>query len=245
MIPKILHQTGVAVPARTAGDAVPAWRLARWEERRLAGKAQTIMPDWEYRLWTDDDNDSLVEEIIPEHIREFRMLPAPVIRADIARCLFLYKFGGIYFDTDYKFFQAPGTEFLGQKCVLGIEDYANRAHRVDAKLGNAFMASEPGFGLWLDFVRKIFEDVANRPGEKVVMLSGPHALTRFLNKNLGYKAQIRILPPETIYPDFARMKLTGVRQANTIGVHLCWGGWRNKGLVQRGRNQARRILSAL
>ena len=59
MIPRILHQT-----ARTA-DIAPRWR-------ELREKARALNPGWEYRLWTDADNLSLVSEAAPKLLRSIR-----------------------------------------------------------------------------------------------------------------------------------------------------------------------------
>ena len=202
------------------------------------------MPEWEYRVWDDQENLSLIENLFPKYVSDYLKFPAPVIRVDVARCLYMYKHGGLYFDTDYRFFQPIGDGLLSHSCILAIEEDDNASVGGGPKLGNAFIASEPGLPLWPAFVDSIFMNYRN--GEKeVVHLSGPHALTKFLKANKNYSGMVKILPRNVVYPEFARMKLSARRDAETIGVHLCWGSWRNKPLPQRVKNRARRILSAL
>ena len=228
MIPKVLHQTCVS---------------QTWEERKLAEKARRLMPEWAYRMHSDDDNLELLRNVLPEYERQYLALPHGVIRADVARCLYLYKYGGVYFDTDYKFFRPIPAELLEERCVLGIEEEFNPALG-RPKLGNAIMGSEPGFPAWLAFVKNIFASFA--AGEsRVVLLSGPHALTLFLGRNSGYSSQVKILPLPVLYPDFDRFKISAIKTDRTLGVHLCWGSWRNKPLIDKGRNRLRRIVSAL
>lgn len=203
------------------------------------------MPEWNYFLWTDEDNIKLVSDIIPDRMEQFTNLPNKVIGVDICRCLILYKYGGVYFDTDYKLFRALDEGFLGNICVLGVEEYDDTDAGGTDKFGNAFMASAPGLDLWLDFVDDIFENIERRPTDFVVQLSGPHALTRFLNERPEHREKVTILPPEMIYPAFSRMKITGIRRRDTIGVHLCWGSWRNKPILQKLKNRARRFMSAI
>jgi mannosyltransferase OCH1-like enzyme len=226
MIPKILHQSSKSLT---------------WEERQLTRKAKTLMPDWDYRHWSDAANLSLLKETLPQHVEDYLKLPAPVIRVDVARCLYLYVHGGIYFDTDYRFFQAMRDGLLSHCCILGVEEDDNASVGGGPKLGNAFMGSEPGLPLWPAFVDSIFK----RFETNVVHLSGPHALTKFLKANPEYAEKVRVLPQNVLYPEFTKTKLTAKRAPETIGVHLCWGSWRNKPLPQRVKNRARRILSAL
>lgn len=228
MIPKLLHQTCVQ---------------QTWEERKLAQKARHLMSDWGYTMHGDDHNRALLREVLPEYERQYLQLPHGVIRADIARCLYLYRYGGVYFDTDYKFFAPFPSNLLAEKCVLGIEEASNSALGCP-KLGNAIMGSEREFPMWLDFVKSVFERFAT--GESnIVYLSGPHALTLFLKGSDSYSRQVRVLPPSVFYPAFGRFKISAQRRDGTVGVHLCWGSWRNKSLVQQLRNRSRRIASAM
>lgn len=60
-------------------------------------------PDALHVLWTDEDNDELVKT----HYREFESLYfsrllTKVQRADIARIMYLHRYGGVYVDLDYE-----------------------------------------------------------------------------------------------------------------------------------------------
>jgi hypothetical protein len=58
-------------------------------------------PDFEYVLWTDETLEELVRTIYPNHYDVWKDYPAQIHRADFARALILYNFGGIYADMDY------------------------------------------------------------------------------------------------------------------------------------------------
>jgi mannosyltransferase OCH1-like enzyme len=234
MIPRILHQLKFSPVDQQA---------LTWEERQLSRKAQALMPEWKYHLWRDAAGLSLMGKIFPQHVDEYLKLPAPVIRVDVARCLFLYEYGGVYFDTDYRFFQPLNEKLLSHQCILGVEEQVNAGVGGGPKLGNAFIASEAGLSLWPDFVESIFTRFRN--GETRIMnLGGPHALTRFLKQHKDHETRMTMLPPNVLYPAFTKFKLTARRDGETVGVHLCWGSWRNKPLPQQLKNRARRILSA-
>ena len=233
MIPKLLHQTA---------------REMTWEERRLAQHARSLMPDWSYRFWNDEDNAQIVRQVMPEYLEEYNNLPSGVARADIARCMYMYVHGGVYFDTDYRFYRAPSTEFMGNRCVLGLEsqmfiDDDTEGVGEGSKIGNAFLASEAGLDLWRLFLVDAFERF--RAGERDILhLAGPHALSIYLNSHQELQSGVTILPEHVIYPGLSLGKLSAARHRDTIGVHLCWGSWRNKPLGQKVRNRARRLISA-
>jgi mannosyltransferase OCH1-like enzyme len=228
MIPKILHQS--------------AYKLS-WEENQLTKRAKKIMPDWEYKFWNDADNEQLFAECFPKFIDTYRKMPANVIRADLARCAYLYKFGGIYFDTDYKFFRQPTPALMQSKCALGIEDYQT-PDIGGYKYGNALMASEPGFELWPAVIENASK-LLSKGVNDIVFLAGPHALTLLLRDRPDILNKISVFSLEQIYPHFKTYKLTGFRDMDTLGVHLCWGSWREKSLIQRAKNRGRRILSSV
>src|SRR5689334_19356128 len=146
MIPKILHQSS---------------KYFTWEERRLAGKARALMPEWEYHLWTDEDNLALVELIRPNDIKEYLQFPNGAARLDIARYLYMYQYGGIYFDTDFRFCRRIGDDLLSYHCILGIEEEDAPEVGGGPKFGNAFIGSERGLPLWTELVDSIFTRFRN------------------------------------------------------------------------------------
>jgi mannosyltransferase OCH1-like enzyme len=231
MIPKILHQSS---------------KYFTWEERRLARRAQALMPKWTYRAWTDEDNLALVEKICPGHVKEYARLPNGSVRADIARYLYMYQYGGIYFDTDFRFFQPIKEDLLSHLCVLGVEEEDDPYVGGGPKLGNAFIGSKPGLALWPEFIDDIFTRFRKGWTEPdTTPLGGPHALTAFLRNRKQYSEIVTILPRNVLYPTLIKFNLTGARDSETIGVHLCWSSWRYMSLPHKVKNRTRRILSAL
>ena len=51
-------------------------------------------PGWEYRLWTDAENRELVQEHYPWLLETYDRLPENIMRADMARILYMHQFGG-------------------------------------------------------------------------------------------------------------------------------------------------------
>ena len=83
MIPRILHQVWV-------GPLPLPEEFERYRESWLRHH-----PDWDTRFWTDENlPDDLVRPEVYERLRK------PAERSDIVRLEVLYRFGGVYVDTD-------------------------------------------------------------------------------------------------------------------------------------------------
>ena len=80
-VPKLLHQSWKSnkLPAKFEG-----WSRTCREKH----------PDWEWVLWTDEDNLELVRRYFPWLEDTFASLPGDIYRADLARNLYMYLFGG-------------------------------------------------------------------------------------------------------------------------------------------------------
>lgn len=145
MIPKIIHQTAKS-------------KKISWEENRLISKAKKLMPDFEFHLWDDNENEQLVEKYFPQYLDRYKLINKGVAKADVARIIYMYVFGGIYCDTDYKFFKSPLDYFKinnDAQVILPL----SREYGDSYRIGNAIFASAPKQQIWLDFLDYIF---ANR-----------------------------------------------------------------------------------
>jgi hypothetical protein len=80
-IPKIFHQSWKTTK-------LPS-KFSQWSET-----CRRMHPDWEWVLWTDDDNHKLVKTYFPWLEETYLGLPGPIYRADFARNLYMYMFGG-------------------------------------------------------------------------------------------------------------------------------------------------------
>lgn len=80
-VPKLFHQSWKTndLPAE-----FEKWSLSCREKH----------PDWEWVLWTDEDNLTLVRTYFPELEVIFNSFPHNVERADFARNLYMSVFGG-------------------------------------------------------------------------------------------------------------------------------------------------------
>lgn len=60
---------------------------------------KTFFPDYEYKFWTDEDNDTLIKEQFPQFYNYYLTLK-PIDKADFVRFLYVYVHGGVYADVD-------------------------------------------------------------------------------------------------------------------------------------------------
>ena len=51
-------------------------------------------PDWEYVLWTDEDNYRIIKKYVPWFLQTYRDLPSEIYRADAMRNVYMHVFGG-------------------------------------------------------------------------------------------------------------------------------------------------------
>ena len=120
VIPRIFHQIWVGP------NPMPE------EFRRYQKTWRDHHPSWEFRFW--------MEETIPTDLRRqevYERLRVPAERADILRLELLYRFGGIYLDTDFE-------------CRTAIEPYLDDIEFFTAylkpggRVNNAIIGSTPG-----------------------------------------------------------------------------------------------------
>lgn len=89
VIPKKIHQVWLG------GNIPDNYKRLRdsWIEKN---------PDWEYKLWVDSDIDSFKLE----NIDNFNKTNNLGVKSDIFRYEILYRYGGLYVDTDFECLQS-------------------------------------------------------------------------------------------------------------------------------------------
>ena len=107
-IPRILHLTSARVP------------LAGVEESFFRRNARVLGDGWTFRLWSDAENDAAVTQHFPDLLDAYRALPYGVMRADIARLVYMHADGGWYADTDYEWLRDP-TEVAAEYDLVVLD----------------------------------------------------------------------------------------------------------------------------
>jgi len=102
IIPKIFHQI---------------WLNGKLPEEHCCFRDHMLElhPGWEYKLWTKRNMPKLINQDI------FDKWPEMCFKADVLRYEILYKFGGIYIDTDFLFYK--NIEECMQKEYLIVNEF--------------------------------------------------------------------------------------------------------------------------
>jgi mannosyltransferase OCH1-like enzyme len=81
VIPKLFHQSWSSLKLPKKFD--------RWSKSCREKHA-----DWEYVLWTDEDNEMLVKLYMPWLLDTYQNLKGPIYRADMVRNAYMFLYGG-------------------------------------------------------------------------------------------------------------------------------------------------------
>jgi mannosyltransferase OCH1-like enzyme len=126
-------------PDRSTNASVPKLIHQSWSSRDLPPKFQrwsdtwrSNHPDWEWVLWTDEDNKALVNRYFPWFGDSYQQLRGEIFRADAARNMYMYAFGGysylfqgadcsIYADLDVECLR-PFDRLLDREITLSLSD---------------------------------------------------------------------------------------------------------------------------
>ena len=230
MIPKIIHYCWFG---RGEMPELAAKCIASWHE---------FMPDWEYKLWKEDNFDVNQLPYTKEayEARKFAFV------SDYVRLWALCNEGGLYLDTDVEAFK-PFDDLLGLTAFAGFEGSKH------IPMGTCVMASEAN-GLWVK------EQLENYQDRHFILPDGTLDLTtnvQFISakmreqgfvqngKEQDYK-DLHVFPVEYFCP----RQTTGeyFRTENTYCDHLGLGSWAesNEGWKARiGRLVGPKIMTRL
>lgn len=74
------------------------------QDKQLAGATDTwkkqTQNGFNYFFYSDNDVQDFMNKFFPDIVNDFNRLPIPVMKADLWRYCVIYKYGGIYTDTD-------------------------------------------------------------------------------------------------------------------------------------------------
>jgi len=174
-IPRILHRIWVGP------DPLPD-EFARYGEawRRMH-------PDWEHRLWTEED---LPHDVERREILERNRIPAE--RADVLRYELLWRMGGVYVDTD--------IEPLRPLDPLVAELEFFTGEMKPGRINNAVIGTAPGSPVLRAAVDEarfpVIEDALAPPPPLVKEATGPV----FFGRVVARFPEATVFPPPVFYP---------------------------------------------
>ena len=221
MIPKIIHYCwfGCGPLPELAQKCIASWKK--------------YLPDYEIKEWNEDNFDV---NIIPYTAEAYKAKKYAFV-SDYARFWILYRYGGIYFDTDVEVIR-PIDDIIERGNFMGFETDPKPQLKADASEASVApglgLGVNPGLGLikkMLDFYEgRHFEFVPGGIGQLTIV----HIATEVLRK-AGLKQQqgIQQVDDMWIYPAeyFCPINLKTGRihvKPNTRTIHHYAGTWQDK-----------------
>lgn len=222
LIPKIIHYCwfgGNPLP-KLAQQCIASWRK--------------YLPDYEIWQWNEDNFDV---NMIPYTAEAYRQGKYAFV-SDYARFWILYKYGGLYFDTDVEVIR-PMDDIIAKGAFMGFEtdpDGENSPLRYPPRYAfGVAVGLGCGFEKGNDFVKRmlevygglIYEEPRVNPNLKTVVA---HVTEALMEKGLKCKRGIQQVDGITIYPReyFAPINVVTGRlhiTENTRAIHQYMGSW--------------------
>lgn len=204
MIPRLLHFVWV-------GGPMPA-RL-----RRFVQSWATVHPDWDVRMWGDDDLGWLQNFPLFNAADVIAGRYAGQLMSDIARIEILHRHGGVYVDCDFEALRP-----IDDLCATTDAWMAWEVNGVWAN--NAIMASPAGHPLWAELIEQLPDNVHKHRKSRPNVMSGPH----FLTPRVVGRKDVTIHPAELFYPYLHNeLHRQGEDFPNAYAVHH-WGNTRRR-----------------
>ena len=142
----------------------------------------------------------LIRGALPWLLHTYESMPADIYKADLARYVYMYVYGGVYVDLDFECIR-PFDDVLHNKTVALAYDV--RKDNAGGDIGNAFLASAPGHPFWIYLITSIVQaagDLGNL--RDAVHVTGPVAITAAFQDFARVKGlPIYAAPTGMIYPD--------------------------------------------
>jgi mannosyltransferase OCH1-like enzyme len=160
-IPKIIHQIwmGSDLPVRCQA------LQATWRKHH---------PDWEYRLWNESD----IEQLGLFNKKAFDAALTWGEKSDIARYEILYRFGGLYSDTDFECVRSFDPLHRCLDFYAGLENG-------ECLVGNALIGSAPGHPILKSCIETLQSAKQGESGwQHVCNRTGPGHVTRCVKEHV-------------------------------------------------------------
>ncbi len=147
-------------------------------------------PDWDYKLWTNED----IKDLDMHNRSIFNLSDNVGFKSDLVRYEILYKFGGIYIDTDFE-------------CLKKIPDSLRDYDFVSCigfnyfpEILNGFLMSSPQNKILKELIYNIQIPQYKKDPMSIIKFSGPLKLTDIYFNNHENNRNYLILPSNYCYP---------------------------------------------
>ena len=158
--------------------------------KRLTESWQRFHPTWEYKLWKDEDIDSI--SLTKKDI--FDASPNYANKSDIFRYEILRQQGGLYADTDFECLKSFDD-------LLCLDFFTGWAYDKSMILYTALIATIPRHQIINDCVNLLNHSYNGNNSFKIMDTTGPYYFTRcFLNSAREDTKGVVVFPPDFFYP---------------------------------------------
>jgi len=169
-----------------------------WLGSRLPERCQKVVdswkkfhPKWDIKVWTDED----VPHFGMENKAAFDKSINWGEKSDIWRYEILYRYGGIYIDTDFECLKPfdlihKSTEFYAGICYEEI-----------ALLGNSLIGSVPKHPILARCIQQIQVGPGDNNANRIQRETGPYHFTRcFMDEAQKYPRKVVVFPTSYFFP---------------------------------------------
>lgn len=196
LIPKIIHR--IWVGNKQIPEEFAAYEQT-WKKHH---------PDWEMKLWTEDNMISLQNQKEYDYAKELAK------KADIARYEILYQFGGVYVDCDVECLKniEPLLEHI--EAFAGAED--------NYYITNAVMGCTVHNGIMKYIIDNIPASIQRNSAQEINYQTGPIFITELLKNVSGFK----VFEKDIFYPyHWTEKNRKGERFEQAYAVHHWAASW--------------------
>jgi FkbM family methyltransferase len=175
VLPRKIHQIWLG------GDPLPF-------HKKLAESWQKFNPDWEYKLWTDADVDSILpDRTMYDSMTNFGH------KSDLLRYYILCQHGGLYIDTDFECLKSF-DDFTYLNFLMGV-GYPSKV-----EFYNALIACTPGHPILINMIQSI-TTIGSGGARSVFATTGNYLFTeKFFEVVTQPVDGVLIMPTDYFYP---------------------------------------------
>lgn len=183
---------------------------------------------YEYKFWTDEENDALVKDNHPEWFDFYKNELIKISQLDFTRLLYIYHYGGIYLDVDVKMNKPLELEGADVYLCDQTEEANDSIDRWPLIIDPFFYAGEKGCPFFYDVCNSIVRgNIYRLLSQKItkkyfrsLYQTGPFLLTKFY-MIYGHRYKIKVLKDVFTTKYHKSLK----PQSEYHGVHMHMNSW--------------------
>lgn len=164
------------------------------EKYKLWQKTWQSVPGWSYKLWTDKDVETFNLINKDRYYKESNM----AARADILRLEILFRYGGVYCDTDFELLKPELFDALTSSVdfFCGITPPDVNAFEIN----NAILGSIPGHPIIQACIETLPTQPEGNDSKLKFINNGPGLVTRMVLLHANKKHRDIVLPSSFVFP---------------------------------------------